>query len=569
MRIILILLLLLFGFCQPVFALYDPRTVPNNKYGIHLADTNDIADAAELVNSTGGDWGYMTIVIHETDRDVGKWQEIFNQLRRRKIIPLVRLATHVDRGGWAVPRETTFNEWVDFLNKLNWVVENRYVILFNEPNHGGEWGGTLNPEEYANVLVTLGRKLKESNPDFFILPAGLDVSAASDGKSLDAAVYLKRMLAAEPDIVNVIDGWASHSYPNPGFSASPYATGRGSLQSYLWELSLLRQHGLNRDLPVFITETGWLHSQGKNYNPRLLSTQTVSNYLEVAAENVWSDPDVVAVTPFIFSFQDEPFDHFSFKQFRSSEFYPHFYAYKNLPKDAGKPRQHVSFDLQKPVVTSPLVADSTYTLIGLLKNTGQYILPGDSRLEMHIDGAPEGFSAIGEPIRRLEPLEGTEPAIHLTTPLKPGKYAYTVTLVSPDISYELQKGELEIIPPPTLEIHLQLAWKRFSSTNDATVLVYDERETMIHKFTGVEFENGVGGVRDLRGVVPDHPYRIVVLVPQYLPRQVISTITADQTIVTVERLLPLDLDANGTLSVNDLLTAARMGLARILPLFFN
>ena len=40
-----------------VAAAYDPLSVPNNRFGIHIVDPNDVADAAKLVNSSKGDWG--------------------------------------------------------------------------------------------------------------------------------------------------------------------------------------------------------------------------------------------------------------------------------------------------------------------------------------------------------------------------------------------------------------------------------------------------------------------------------------------------------------------------------
>ncbi len=564
------LLFITLFFChQPVRALYDPRSVPNNKYGVHLADTNDIADAAQLVNSSGGEWGYLTIVIHETDRDIGKWQEIFNQLRRLKIIPIVRLATHVDKNGWAIPRETTFDEWVDFLSKLNWVSENRYVVLFNEPNHAGEWGGELNPEDYAKAVVTLGRKLKEANPDFFILPAGFDASAASDGRSLDAVQYIKRMITAEPEILTLIDGWTSHSYPNPGFSAGPLQTGRGSLKSYEWELSLLRQYGLNRDLPVFITETGWLHNQGKVYNPKYLSTQTVSRYLETAADQVWSDPNIVAVTPFIFSYQDEPFDHFSFKQFRMSEYYPHFYAYQSIPKQEGEPRQHRSFEMTEPLLTSPLVSDSTYTLETHIKNTGQSIVPPGAKVEVRIENQPEGFISQSEVMEGMEPLEAKKAVVHIRTPKQTGTYRVVITYVTADISFELQTMELQIIEPPTLDITVQLGWRRNSSTDRAEILLYDNHDAIIHKYTDVRISNGYAQIKDLRNIVPGQPYRIVLLVPSYLPRQIIQILHVNANQVTFKRFLPLDLDQNGSFTIQDVFTAIRFGNALLLPLLFN
>ena len=36
-----------------------------NKFGIHILDPSELQQAAELVNSSGGDWGFVTIVIRD------------------------------------------------------------------------------------------------------------------------------------------------------------------------------------------------------------------------------------------------------------------------------------------------------------------------------------------------------------------------------------------------------------------------------------------------------------------------------------------------------------------------
>jgi len=102
-----------------------PVHAANNKYGIHLAQPSDedIGRAADLVNSTGGEWGYITLVIHEDDKKVEKWQPIFDKLRERSIIPIIRLATHPDGENWAEAHSESVDEWVSFLNDLNWVVQ--------------------------------------------------------------------------------------------------------------------------------------------------------------------------------------------------------------------------------------------------------------------------------------------------------------------------------------------------------------------------------------------------------------------------------------------------------------
>jgi len=55
----------------------NPLSVPNNSFGIHILDENDLEDAAKLVNSGGGDWGYVTFVIRSDERDSKRWQKVF------------------------------------------------------------------------------------------------------------------------------------------------------------------------------------------------------------------------------------------------------------------------------------------------------------------------------------------------------------------------------------------------------------------------------------------------------------------------------------------------------------
>ena len=66
-------LLLLLALSVGVVRAYDPASVPNNRVGVHILDPNEINDAAKLINSSGGDWGYVTIPIRSNDRDRDKW----------------------------------------------------------------------------------------------------------------------------------------------------------------------------------------------------------------------------------------------------------------------------------------------------------------------------------------------------------------------------------------------------------------------------------------------------------------------------------------------------------------
>jgi hypothetical protein len=563
----LCLLLLYFLLVVPVHAVYDPLSVPNNKYGMHIADFNDIADVAPLVNSSGGDWGYITIVASDSDRDSGRWQQMFDQMRRLHLIPLVRIATRVQGDHWVKPNPEAFDEIVSFLDSLNWPTKNRYVILYNEPNHAKEWGNDLNPEEYGRVFPDFARKLKSASEDFFVLPAGMDVSAVSDGRSLDAAEYIRRMIVAHPDMLNLMDGWTSHSYPNPAFSGSPFSSGRGTLRSYIWELSFLQSLGLAKPLPIFITETGWVHREGKTYQPGLLSSEQIGEYIVQSAMGAWADARIVAITPFVFNYQDVPFDTFSWKRLSGiGGYHPHYEAYKSLSKTKGTPRQEEVYTLVDQLLPPTLVAESTYTLSTQVVNEGQGILSSTDGYELILENENSGFSLIADILPAIEPGERGEITIHIKAPDQPGTYRTTIGIRRNGEFFPLQTQDVHMVPPPSLTVQAQLGWRREDDANDITVLVYDSNK-LLHKFAGLSMTDGAVRVDGLTGIIPGHAYRVVILVPYYLPRQAIVPLESTHTNVRMKRLLPLDFNRDGTFTLVDVWALAQRAPRDMIGLF--
>lgn len=338
MKKFLVILLCLFLFPRvESYAVYNPKDRTNNKYGIHIVDENDLENAAKLVNSSGGDWGYVTLVIPENERKVDKWSAIFDRMRQLHLIPIVRIATKTESDHWQTPDQNGADSWSDFLNKLRWVCKNRYIILFNEPNHAKEWGGNLDPENYAGVVASFSASLKKASEDFFIMMAGFDSSAPNSYVTMDEVTFLRRMIKSDPDIFDNIDGWVSHSYPNPGYSGSPNASGRGTVKSYIWEEQVLKNLGILKQLPIFITETGWVHDDGVNKNIYYYSSDQIARFITIVNNTAWNNDDIVALTPFILNYQSEPFSHFSWQKLGSSEFYPQYQAYFDLPKVKGEP----------------------------------------------------------------------------------------------------------------------------------------------------------------------------------------------------------------------------------------
>ena len=191
------------------------------------------------------------------------------------------------------------------------------------------------------------------------MPSGFDASLPTTKGSLDESTYLLRMIKKEPDIFELVDGWASHSYPNPNFSGSEYASGRGTIRTFEWELSFLKNLGVKKELPVFITETGW--SKNK------LNEEIVSRKFNFAFENIWNNNKIVAVTPFILNYEFPPFDMFSWKN--SGNYHNLYENIQKLPKTKGIPPQ------EEKVAVSKILA---FTGILFVENTGQTIWTKDN-----------------------------------------------------------------------------------------------------------------------------------------------------------------------------------------------
>lgn len=364
-------LFMMFFYTINVYAIEDPLKVPNNKFGIHIQDEHDFQDAANLVNSQGGDWGYVTFVIREEERDLKRWQETFNKMRSFHLIPIVRIASNPKEAHWQRGDTDQIDDWVSFLKNLTWVTKNKYVIVGNEPNHASEWGGNVNPEEYSDYLLSFSKELKRASSDFFILPAGLDASAPNGDIYMDEAQFLERMIKKNPKIFDSIDGWTSHSYPNPGFSGSETDTGRGSIRTFEWELETLKRLGVTKNLPVFITETGWVHSVDEDTRSQRINAALSKRWI-YAYQSVWNAPNVVAVTPFILNYQSPPFDTFSWKK-KEGTFFDFYYEVQSLSKTKGQPSQENKGEIQAIVLPEVITMNGNVYGLAYIKNTGQRI----------------------------------------------------------------------------------------------------------------------------------------------------------------------------------------------------
>ena len=524
---------------------------PNNIYGIHLAQPHleDLKAASDLVNSNGGKWGYVTLVIQENDRDKNKWQGIFDLMRELHLIPIVRLATSPVGENWRRPEPEDVKDWVSFLDSLNWVVKDRYIILFNEPNHGSEWGGEVDEKSYSKIAFSFAKALKEKNPDYFVMLAGFDASAPSWPPGLeDEETFIRKMLTdSVSKIFDYIDGWSSHSYPNPAFAGSPWDYGRGTVRTYEWELELLKRLGVNKELSVFITETGWQRQ------PRRLNEADVAENFRIAFEQVWSgDSRVRAVTAFVLDYQGSPFLEFSWKTpsakaSEGQEFYQQYYTVQSLPKTKGEPEQvekgEINFDLPKD--------DFKINL----KNQGQGIWDKEENYELRIKNQESSnLNFLVSNLKDIKPFEEKTVDFSLKTVEEKNKEEIKFLLTKDNkVVIESKLWKYTVLPLPDLNIEVNFwPWGK-GKGDDFEVQVFDVDDRLVFKKKGVKVENGQGIIKSIQNIAIDELYRVVILHPGHLPRQTYIVFQTKDNLAKFKSMLPFDKNSDGKLDFKDFL----------------
>lgn len=343
-----------------VYAIVDPLLTANNKFGIHILFPSELGEAARLINSNGGDWGYVTIPIQATDKDAEKWQKFMDDAKKHHIIPIMRIASEnyfFDTKVWRKPNDFDILDFANFLNSLSWPAKNKYIVVFNEVNRSDEWQGSTNPSEYAYILDYTINAFKSLDPDFFIISAGLDNASANVFKSsINQFDFMREMDKAVPGIFGKIDGLASHSYPNPAFSQPPWITTAKSITSFKYESGLAEKLG-GKKLPIFITETGWSNES--------VSEDLIGSYVKEAFKTVWSDDNIVAVTPFLLHAGAGPFAKFSLIDANGNH-NSTYLAIREIPKIKGEPELAVD----KEAIASS--SESKRLPLITFKNENQY-----------------------------------------------------------------------------------------------------------------------------------------------------------------------------------------------------
>lgn len=301
-KMLFIIALFLSGFFWSV------SSVSATGYGAHVLHPEELQNVADETSESRGNKEtplYVTLPFSLKDtQELDRWKSGFAVAKKENIIPLIRLVTRFDTesNAWEVPTQYEIVQFARALNQLPWPQSERYIILFNEPNHAAEWGGQVNPEEYAQITSFSAQWFNTESGNYVVLPAAADLAAPNGSETMEAFTFWRRVLESEPDLLNHLDAWNSHSYPNPGFVASPQRTGKNSLRGFEHELEFLTAYS-DREWPVYITETGWKQTT--------TNVRYMASYYSYAAKNIWSNEQVKAVTPFLWQGSPGPFSAFS------------------------------------------------------------------------------------------------------------------------------------------------------------------------------------------------------------------------------------------------------------------
>lgn len=345
---LLFLLLVLLSQKFEVKAIYDPLSVSNNSFGVHILEIAELEKATQFVNSRGGDWGYVTIPIRANDRDLSRWSKFMEDCKRLHLIPILRIATFPSGEFWTAPNEKDLIDFANFLNDLPWPTRNRYVVIYNEPNHRNEWGGYVNPSEYVSILFQAIDIFHRKNEDFFVISAGMDASAPNGANSMNEYDYMRIMNSIVPGIFNMVDGIAVHSYGNPGFKSAPNFYNSVSVGSFRYEINFLTTLGVFSP-KIFITEAGWRND--------LVGQEYAASYYLTAYNSYWNDTKIVAVTPFVLSASSGPFEGFSFLD-QNGNFLDFVKPILELPKVSGSPSLSIPFKIDEIVSDGKIVEEN-------------------------------------------------------------------------------------------------------------------------------------------------------------------------------------------------------------------
>lgn len=356
--ILLAVLLLVWAGLQPFHAPSPPLTPHTNfKMGVHLLvlgkhthfPRDGWGEHLRYARQMTGENGWVVQLVYQNDLNPVKWQQFLEDCEQLQLRPVLRLATQETPDHWAAPPQDKnggyagiADAWTTFFEQL--ALKNPiWVVVGNEPNNGGEWGGTANPTDYARYFVAVASRLKTLQKPIWIAPAALDLYLphtnglpfpGTQTTMMDAAAFWDGMFATEPHLMDLVDFWASHVYPLGAFHRPPqeqafqvdrfqgaeqlpiihppYGIYNRGINSYRWEKWYLENVIGVKIPPILITEFGYRHRESVQLDAvdsggAEVDSRTAADYAVAAIfgnNHAWGwippahDPDVIGIVYF-------------------------------------------------------------------------------------------------------------------------------------------------------------------------------------------------------------------------------------------------------------------------------
>jgi len=209
------------------------------------------------------------------------------------------------------------------------------------------WG--VDVKNFVDITIYTADKFKSLNPNFFILTPGLDLAAPEKPPAFkNYENFYNEIKLYKPEYFEKFDGLATHYYP------------QNNKKDFRYELKYFK-----KDIPVFITETGWKHQRPYTCQASAVRTlDIIRQYSKI--------PQVMAITPFIYNYPNPPFEHFSWLD-KNEKLFPEYNILVNEPKQKNEIMQITKYKLEKYHLPIFMLVNHEYTGQIFLKNTGQSI----------------------------------------------------------------------------------------------------------------------------------------------------------------------------------------------------
>lgn len=257
--------------------------------------------------------GYVKQLFHGINLDIAAprdcWVYFVNQAYDRGLQPVIRLQGGITNGNWDKPHADSPGDYARIADAYRRVVGQLprrdnfklYIQIWNEPNLNFEWGGQLNPTEYAQFLTQTANAIRGiGDPRIVLVSAPL-----SPGGHMSIGTFMYQMFNTVPDSRWAFDLWGAHPYP--ANHPPEYNVHRNTavypqmvVDAYLEQLKTLAAWG-RPGVKTFLSETGyelWNNTYGWEGFP-IINEDNRAAYLGRAFEDYWRGwAEVEAVAPY-------------------------------------------------------------------------------------------------------------------------------------------------------------------------------------------------------------------------------------------------------------------------------